>query len=125
MMLLLLALAGGLGAVARFLSDAFLARHNPLRMPVGTIAVNIAGSLLLGLIAGVTVSLAPGLQGEVRMILGTGFCGGYTTFSTASVEALRLMASGSPTRSAVYAVVTVGAAVPAAFGGLWLGQLIA
>ncbi len=124
MTLLLLALAGGLGAVTRFLVDAFVARHNRWRFPLGTIVINVTGSLLLGFLTGVTVQAAPGLQTELRTILGTGFCGGYTTFSTASVEAVRLTLSGSPMRSAVYAVATAALAVPAAFLGLSLGSML-
>lgn len=124
MILLVLGVAGGVGAVARFLADGLVARFNPWRFPLGTVVVNITGSALLGLITGVTVHAAPGLHVDIRTALGTGLCGGYTTFSTASVEAFRLAQSGSPMRSIAYAIGTAAVAIPAAFGGLWLGAAL-
>ncbi|WP_028707774.1 fluoride efflux transporter CrcB [Propionicicella superfundia] len=125
MSLFLLGLAGGLGAISRFLVDAFVARHNRLRLPIGTIVVNVSGALLLGILTGWATHAAPGLPAELRLVLGTGFCGGYTTFSTAAVEAMRLGLSGSPDRAVLYAVVTAGGAAAAAFAGLWAGSLLA
>ena len=93
MTVLLLALAGGLGAVARFVLDgtvrAALARGGGgARYPVGTTLINLSGSFLLGLVAGL---LAGELLAEpASLVLGTGFLGGYTTFSTAAYEAVRL-----------------------------------
>lgn len=125
MTLLLLGIAGGFGAVTRFLVDAFVARHNPFRVPVGTIVINITGALLLGLLTGWATHAAPGLPAQARMVLGTGFCGGYTTYSTAAVEAMRLWLSGSPDRSVLHVVVMFVGAVAAAFAGLWAGALFA
>ena len=93
MTVLLLALAGGLGAVARFVLDgtvtaALTRRKRGARYPVGTTLINLSGSLLLGLVAGL---LAGELLTEpASLVLGTGFLGGYTTFSTAAYEAVRL-----------------------------------
>ena len=81
---LLVALAGGLGAVVRFLVDAAVGgRARRFGMPLGTVVVNVTGSFLLGLLTGwwATHTADPG----VRLVLGTGFLGGYTTISTASV----------------------------------------
>ncbi|WP_298133417.1 CrcB family protein, partial [Micropruina sp.] len=74
---LLVALAGGLGAVARFQSDAAIARLHSLRMPLGTLTINTVGSGLLGLITGYVMfhTGAP----EWAAIAGTGFMGGFTT----------------------------------------------
>lgn len=85
---LLIAVAGGLGAAARFILDGVVARHHRLRFPLGTLVVNITGSVLLGLFTGVIISR--GGTSDVDLIVGTGLLGGYTTFSTASVEAVRL-----------------------------------
>ena len=86
---LAIALAGGLGAAARFVVDGEVRRRFPL---VPTAVVNVTGSLLLGVIAGLV--LRHGLPASWAAVLGTGFLGGYTTFSTASTEAVRLLQAG-------------------------------
>jgi fluoride exporter len=124
MTLLLLALAGGLGAVCRFLLDGLIARHNRLRIPLGTLTVNVTGSLLLGLLAGwLAHRRGEEAAGIIQAVVGTGFCGGYTTFSTAAVETVRLWMAEGATRGAGYAAVTLLTSTTAAAVGLWLGSL--
>jgi CrcB protein len=84
----LLALAGGLGAVARFVLDGAVTTARAWRYPVGTTVINLTGSFLLGLLAGLTATVL--LPGSAYLVLGTGFLGGYTTFSTAAYETVRL-----------------------------------
>lgn len=122
MITLLVALAGGLGATSRFVTDTLVARHNPFRVPLGTIVINASGSFVLGLVTGL-VALGSA-DSTVQAVLGTGFCGGYTTFSTASVEAARLWVAEGPGTGAGYATVTLVASVAAAALGLTLGHLI-
>jgi CrcB protein len=90
--LVLAALAGGVGAAARFVLDSLLRAWLPTPYPTGTAVINVTGSLLLGLVTGLAVGglLPPDLQ----VVLGTGLLGGYTTFSTASVETVRLARAG-------------------------------
>lgn len=88
----LVALAGGLGAVARFLLDGAIRGRVRTAMPWGTVTINLTGSLLLGLLTG--LSIGGLLPGSVQLIAGTGFLGGYTTFSTASYETVRLLQEG-------------------------------
>ena len=124
MTMLLLALAGGLGAVSRFVADAFVSRHKPFRMPLGTLLINVTGSLLLGVLAGALTAGAPdSTEAAVRAVLGTGFCGGYTTFSTASVETVRLWVAEGRSTGVGYAATTLAGSVAAAALGLWLGGL--
>ncbi|MBK8446660.1 MAG: CrcB family protein [Micropruina sp.] len=118
MIALLVALAGGLGAAVRFHTDAVIARVNPLPMSIGTLAINTVGSLMLGLFSG-WVTFHSGAE-EWVSIAGTGFCGGFTTFSTASVEGWRLLRAGRPTAAALHAGGGLLAGVSAAFLGLWL-----
>ena len=87
-MVLWLALAGGLGAVARLVLDGAV-RQRVHGYPLGTVLVNLTGSLLLGLIAGLAAGAV--LSPSVQLVAGSGFLGGYTTFSTASVETVRLV----------------------------------
>ena len=89
MTVLLLALAGGLGAVARFLVDGAVTAARSWRYPVGTTAINLTGSFLLGLLAGLVGGAV--LPGSAFLVLGTGFLGGFTTFSTAAYETVRLL----------------------------------
>jgi fluoride exporter len=90
----LLVLVGGMiGAPARYLADrAVQARHDSV-FPYGTFAVNVIGSALLGFLLGARQHL--GLPSGVVLFLGTGFCGGLTTFSTFGYETLRLLEDGA------------------------------
>lgn len=118
----LLGLAGGLGAASRFLLDGLIRSRVRAALPVATIVINVTGSFLLGLIAGaVGAHAAPA---ELQLIAGTGFLGGYTTFSTASFETVRLVQSGRSGLALVNGLGTALAAVGAAAGGLVLGGLL-
>ena len=118
----LLGLAGGLGAASRFLLDGLIRSRVRAALPVATIVINVTGSFLLGLIAGaVGAHAAPP---ELQLIVGTGFLGGYTTFSTASFETVRLVQSGRSGLALVNGLGTALAAVGAAAGGLVLGGLL-
>lgn len=116
---LLIALAGGLGATARFVLDGVVARRNPFRFPLGTVVINVTGSLLLGLLTGAVV--AYGGADQVELVIGTGLLGGYTTFSTASVEAVRLAAgTRALALSFAHAAGMLVLSLAAAGLGLWL-----
>ena len=101
MTFVLVALLGGLGAVTRFLLDTLIARRNRWTIPAGTIIINVTASIALGLLTGWTLDhLAPA---NAKTILGTGFLGGYATFSTASVEGARLLRAGRPWAAFIHA----------------------
>ena len=83
------AAAGCIGAVARFVVDGVVRSRFGRGFPLGTVIVNVLGSLLLGIVTGLVLfHHQPSLWTTIG---GTGFCGGYTTFSTASFETVRLM----------------------------------
>jgi fluoride exporter len=88
MIVVWVALAGGAGAIARYVVDGQVKQRWPVTFPIGTMAINLSGSLILGVLAGLVI--AHGASVDLKTIAGTGFCGGYTTFSAASVEAVRL-----------------------------------
>ena len=113
----LVALAGGLGAMARFSLDSWISTRWRAPLPMGTVVINATGSLLLGLLTGWALSTA---DSEVLAILGTGFLGGYTTFSTASVEAARLARGDRGGAALLHALMMVVLSLSAAFFGLWL-----
>ena len=93
MLLLAVAAAGAIGAPARYAADAYIQDRTPGVFPWGTFAINITGSLLLGMITG--LALYHGLGKVPKTVVGTGFCGAYTTFSTFSYETVRLIEDGS------------------------------
>ncbi len=120
--MILIALGGGLGALVRFVVDRWInarARDWIPRwgLPLGTGVINVTGSFLLGLVTG-WLMLRTG-DPSWKLVLGAGFLGGYTTFSTASVETARLILNGRSSASAVQAIVILVAGVAAAALGLW------
>lgn len=119
-MTLLLVLVGGMiGAPARYLADrAVQARHDTV-FPWGTFAINVAGSALLGFLLGAQRHL--GLPSSVLALVGTGFCGGLTTFSTFGYETLRLLEDGAIGEAGVNVIGSLVLGVLAA----WLGYLLA
>lgn len=110
---------GAVGATARYLIDGLVGTRFPGAMPWGTFAVNMSGSLLLGLLTGlVTFGGAPL---AVKEILGTGFCGAYTTYSTFSFETLRLVEERSLYQALANVLASFAVGLLAAGGGLALG----
>ncbi|WP_425307634.1 fluoride efflux transporter CrcB [Ammonicoccus fulvus] len=122
LLVVLVSVGGGLGAVVRFLTDARLSRNQP-RVPIGTFVINLSGSLLLGFLVG-WLGSRDGMSATWLAILGTGFCGGYTTFSTASVEVVRLWVTEGQVGGWAYALATLIGSVLAAAAGLSLGGLL-
>ena len=119
-MLWWIALGGALGSVARFLVGPMVQRmvHGPF--PVGTLAINVVGSFLLGLV--LRSSLQGGqLSSNTIAFLTVGFCGGFTTFSAFSWETLRLLEDGEVVHTFTYIALSVALSVTAVF----LGSLVA
>lgn len=118
MIAFLVALGGGLGAATRFLVDTLIARHNRLSVPLGTLTINVTACLLLGMLTGLALN-HPGHDG-LDLVLAVGFLGGYSTFSTASVECARLFLAGRAPTAALYAVGMLVVSVAAAVVGLMI-----
>ncbi|WP_237201113.1 fluoride efflux transporter FluC [Rothia nasimurium] len=125
MIYLLVFVAGGAGAVARYLIDSLFKRLWHGSMPVGTFFLNLTGSFLLGVLTGWLAGPIPPAESfviteNITLVVGVGFLGGYTTFSSALLEAAQ-----APARREVL-VLTLGqllATSLAAAGGLGLGGL--
>ncbi|GAA3534064.1 hypothetical protein AFL01nite_21070 [Aeromicrobium flavum] len=118
-MIALVALAGGVGAVLRLVVDGLVSRSVRTSVPLGTLVVNVTGSFLLGLVVARTTG-----GGDVARVVGIGLLGGYTTFSSASVEAVELARLAGPRalRTAVaHAATMLLLGLAAAALGLWLG----
>ncbi|MFI7586788.1 fluoride efflux transporter FluC [Spongisporangium articulatum] len=116
MTVLLVALGGAAGSVARFLVDTALRRRWSVPWP--TLAINASASLLLGLLAG--LAAAGHLGGSALAVAGTGFCGGYSTFSTAAFELYRLLETGERGTALRYGVASLLLPVLAATAGMSL-----
>jgi CrcB protein len=117
------ALAGAIGAPARYLVDAFVQWRapRPISFPFGTLLINLSGSLLLGFLTGLTLYHA--FPDTPRILLGTGFCGAYTTFSTFAFETARLAEEHDTTQSIINVVVSVAGGLLAAALGLALATI--
>ncbi|MBT1545251.1 fluoride efflux transporter CrcB [Curtobacterium aurantiacum] len=122
--LLLVAVGGGAGAALRFVLDGVVkARFAGSRFaafPVGTLLINVSGSLVLGVLTG--LAQAGTLPASTVAVLGTGMMGGYTTFSTASVETVQLLRSGKPRLAVLNGLGMLVVSVGAAALGLWIGR---
>ncbi|KAF0969018.1 MULTISPECIES: fluoride efflux transporter FluC [Mycobacteriales] len=121
MIALAVMVAGAFGAVARFVVDGAVRHRWPAVTPWGTFVINVTGSAILGVLAGLVVF--HGAPHELRTILGTGFCGGYTTFSTAVFESVRLAQNSDRVGAGVYAVASVAGSVAACAAGMGVAGL--
>ncbi len=121
--LLLTALAGGVGGAARFLVDSAVARANRTSVPLGIVVVNVTACLLLGLVTGYALTRTG--TGDLTAIAGVGLLGGYSTFSTASVEGLRLLRQRRPIAALIHSGGMLLLSVGASTLGIVLGALLA
>ncbi|MGA5561390.1 fluoride efflux transporter CrcB [Streptomyces platensis] len=113
----LLVVAGAaVGAPLRYLTDRYVQSRHDTVFPWGTFTVNVAGSLILGLLTGAVAAGAA--SSHAQLLLGTGLCGGLTTYSTFSYETLRLAADGARGYAAANCVASVAAGLVAAFAGV-------
>ncbi|MFI5768816.1 fluoride efflux transporter CrcB [Streptomyces sp. NPDC051658] len=117
----LLVIAGAaVGAPLRYLTDrAVQSRHDSV-FPWGTFAVNVSGSLILGLLTGAVAAGAA--SSHLQLLLGTGLCGALTTYSTFSYETLRLAEDGARSYAAANVVASVAAGLAAVFAGVALAR---
>ncbi|WP_338701862.1 fluoride efflux transporter CrcB [Streptomyces sp. Q6] len=116
----LLVIAGAMvGAPLRYLTDRTVQSRHDTVFPWGTFAVNVAGSLILGLVTGAVAAGAA--SSHVQLLLGTGLCGALTTYSTFSYETLRLTEDGAR----FYAAANVLGSIAAGLGAAFLGATLA
>ena len=116
--ILLVAAGAAMGAPARYLTDRLIQSRHDSVFPWGTLAVNVLGSFVLGLLTGLPAGTA------VTAGLGVGFCGALTTYSMFGYETLRLAQDGARAHAAANAVGSVLAALAAAYAGVALGQTV-
>jgi CrcB protein len=114
--------AGALGAGARFVLDGAVKSRRATTFPWATLAINVSGSFLLGLIAGAVMFGT--LDSDAQAVVGTGFCGGFTTFSTASFETVRLAEKRRSLSAAANALASVVGSAVACAAGLVLASAV-
>lgn len=122
---LVVAAGGGLGAAARFWVADTIRTRRPSSMPRGTIAVNVLGSFLIGLITGGVLTVGADAFEPWRLFLATGICGGFTTFSTATVESVTLARGGHLWRAVLNTLGTLVVTVAAVAAGIGVVLLAA
>lgn len=115
------ALGGALGSAARYLLTVLIQSRAGAGFPVATLLINVTGSILLGFLMRYSLESVTASP-EVRLLLTTGFCGGYTTFSTFSYETARLMEDGEWRRGAVYVVASVVLSIAGTIAGFALAR---
>lgn len=119
---LAVSLAGGLGAVCRFVLDLLIPRKGERRLPWSTILINVTGSFALGFLAGVASSRL--LPEALAGVLSGGFLAGFTTFSTASTDTVQLFRARECARGLFNGLGVLLLAITAAGTGLLLGSLL-
>ncbi len=117
---LLVAIFGGLGAVARYLLDRAIMSQLTTKFPVGTLVINLSGALLLGVAVGLATRGI--LSADESIAIGDGFIGAYTTFSTLMFESLALASEGSISLGAINTLGTVVLATFLAYLGIHLAH---
>lgn len=120
MRLLLLIGAGGfLGTIARYLMQQGISKLIPVAFPLGTLAVNVTGCFLIGVFF-VLGDRIESMSPEIRFLLTTGFCGGFTTFSALSLESYQLIQQGHYASMAFYVLLSIILGISATFLAIYL-----
>lgn len=114
------ALGAGIGGLSRFYLGSFIQQRAGADFPAGTLIINITGSFLVGFIMRMALQ-SDVISAETRTFLTTGFCGGYTTFSTFSYETAMMIEDGEYKRAALY----VGSSVVVGLAATFLGFAVA
>ena len=124
MKMLLVAAGGAVGSIARYQIGAWvLARTEAWAFPLGTFIVNVLGCLIAGVLIGVA-EYRDFLTLELRLLLFTGFLGGFTTFSAFGVETVALIERGAWSVATAYVLASVVCGIAALFGALKLAALV-
>lgn len=117
--ILLVAAGGAVGSVCRYLVGVWALRVMGPSFPWGTVTVNIVGSFAIGMLAELIVARF-GASAELRLLLITGFLGGFTTFSAFALDAVTLFERGASLALMAYLILSIAATIAAAFAGIGL-----
>ena len=114
---LLVAIGGAIGSMLRYGTGVFVGTWWRDPFPLGTMLINIVGSLVMGLFVGLMARALPAWQNDARLFFAVGVLGGFTTFSSFSLDAITMIERGDALPALLYLVLSVGGG----FLGLWLG----
>lgn len=117
--LLLVGLGGGLGSICRYIAGTFIQQQSTSSFPYGTLIVNILGSLLIGVLMGI-VGKNFSYSLDIKLLFITGFCGGFTTFSTFSAENFQLLQNGQYSWAFIYTLTSITLGILAMGCGWWM-----
>jgi len=120
---LLVGLGGALGAMGRYGVGIVVGRMHNSPFPLGTLTVNILGSLLMGLLVGFLARFTPPGQAETRLLVAVGMLGGFTTFSSYSLDVMTLIERGEAGMAISYALGSILIGVLALFIGLFVARI--
>lgn len=117
---LLVGAGGALGAMARYGGAILVGRLWPMSFPLATLLINVIGSVLMGIFIGLMARLLPAWQQEARLFVAVGILGGFTTFSSFSLDAIVLIERGELLQAGAYVLLSVVLCLI----GLYLGLLV-
>ena len=123
MILFLIALGGAAGSILRYLVGGRVQHFAPHGFPIGTLTVNVLGCFAIGMLTRMFFHMQT--AGEWRALLVVGFCGGFTTFSTFSIETVGLIEGGEYARAATYIAGSVLLCIMATFAGMAAAGVVA
>lgn len=117
--LLLIGTGSFVGGICRHLCQQLITKYFPTAIPLGTLSVNVVGSFIIGILYGLAAKnniISP----QFKLLLATGFCGGYTTFSSFALENFTLLQNGEFFNTALYIVSSLVAGIGAVYLGITL-----
>jgi len=121
--IILVGFGGGIGSMVRYLCQKWFGESYPHPFPWGTFFVNLAGCFLIGVIYAASEKTSV-LSPQTRLLLITGFCGGFTTFSTFAFENMHLLRSGDTVYFLIYTIASVVLGIAGVFGGMAIMKLL-
>lgn len=124
MSLIYVMVGGGLGAMLRYIVMSFIGRLGTGAFPYATLTVNILGSFLMGVWIAVMANMLPERGRDLNLLCAVGVLGGFTTFSTFSLDIFYLVERGSNTQAVIYVLTSVLLSFLALIGGMWLIKMI-
>lgn len=119
--ILLVGLGGFVGSICRYLFSVYISKLIPATFPIETFVINILGSFIIGIIFGFGIKQT-WLTAEWRIFLATGFCGGFTTFSTFAYENVKLLQDGYFSTFLIYSFATFLSGILAVYVGMMLNR---